>query len=207
MKRAVTVYAEMTPNPNTIKFVSDIMLMNGGETADFLTPEEAKGCSSMASALFNFPFVKSMFFANNFVTITKTDSIEWSMITNDLRDFVRAWLQENDDVVEVLPNAREVETSGGAVNPRKTVTEKAELNSEADKMIYDLLEEYVRPAVESDGGAIDFQNFDPVTGIVTVVLRGACSGCPSSTATLKGGIESLLKANMPDVREVVALEG
>jgi len=205
MKRAVTVYAEMTPNPNTMKFVADLMLMNGGETAEFISPAEAKGHSSMAEALFQFPFVESLFFASNFVTIKKTPSIEWSMITNELRDFVRTWLEEKEDVVEVIPQPREKEQAGESGAP--VISEKPELNTEADKMIYNLLEEYVRPAVESDGGAIDFKSFDEVTGIVTVVLRGSCSGCPSSTATLKGGIESLLKTHMPDVQEVVALEG
>jgi len=206
MKRNVTIYAEGTPNPSTYKLVADIMLMNGGETAEFLSMQEAKGYSTMAEALFNFPFIKSLFFANNFVTITKVDTITWEMIINELRLFVKDWLENHDDVVEKIPEARTVETtneSGDSV----ISSEAPELKTEADKMIYNLLEEYVRPAVESDGGAIDFKSFDEITGIVTVVLRGACSGCPSSTATLKGGIESLLKTHMPDVSEVVALEG
>ncbi len=206
MKRNVTIYAEATPNPSTYKLVADIMLMNGGETAEFLSMQEAKGYSTMAEALFNFPFVKSLFFANNFVTITKVDTITWEMIINELRIFVKDWLENHDDVVEKIPEAREIETTDNS-GATTTTSEAPELKTEADKLIFNLLEEYVRPAVESDGGAIDFKSFDELTGVVTVVLRGACSGCPSSTATLKGGIESLLKTHMPDVSEVVALEG
>lgn len=205
MKRAVTIYAEVTPNPSTMKFVSDLMLINGGGTAEFLNASEAKGFSPLATELFNFPFVKSLFFANNFVTITKTDSLEWDLIAKDLRDFVKDWLENNENAVEKLPEAREVEKVEGAT--KTIVSEKAILETEMDKTIYNLLEEYVRPAVESDGGAIDFKSFDDKTGVVTVVLRGSCSGCPSSTATLKGGIESLLKAQLPQVQEVVALAG
>jgi NFU1 iron-sulfur cluster scaffold homolog, mitochondrial len=205
MKRPVTVYAELTPNPATIKFVADIMLVNGGESAEFISVAEAKGHSSIAEALFNFPFVKSVFIANNFITVTKTEAIEWDYISKELRDFVKDWLQNNDNVIEKFPAPREVTVEKGT--EKFIISEKPELLTETDKLIYNLLEEYVKPAVESDGGAIDFKSFDPVTGVVTVVLRGSCSGCPSSTATLKGGIESLLKTNVPEVYEVVAMEG
>lgn len=205
MKRVVTVYAEVTPNPATMKFVTDMMLMNGGESAEFLSLEDAKGHSTMAEALFAFPFVKSVFFANNFVTVTKTEAIQWEFVMNELREFVRDWVQNNDTIVEKLPEPKSA--TGGEGEEQKIVSVKPELNTETDHMIYNLLEEYVKPAVESDGGAIDFKSFDEVTGVVTVVLRGSCSGCPSSTATLKGGIESLLKSNCPEVAEVVALEG
>lgn len=205
-KRAVTVYAELTPNPATIKFVADIMLMNGGESAEFLSLQEAKGHSSLAEALFSFPFVKSVFLANNFITVTKTETIEWDYITKELRDFVKDWIENHETVVEVFPSHREVAVENE--NKEKVlISEKPQLNTETDKLIFNLLEEYVKPAVESDGGAIDFRSFDPVTGVVTVVLRGSCSGCPSSTATLKGGIESLLKSQVPEVYEVVAMEG
>ncbi len=205
MKRTVTVYAEVTPNPSTMKFVSDLMLINGGGTAEFLSPQEAKGFSPLALELFNLPFVKSLFFASNFITVTKTDALEWDDIAKDVRDFIKDWLENNDVAVAKLPEAREVETSKGEI--KTVVSEKPVLETETDKLIHSLLEEYVKPAVESDGGAIDFKSFDEPTGVVTVVLRGSCSGCPSSTATLKGGIESLLKAQLPQVQEVVALEG
>lgn len=206
LKRAVTVYAELTPNPATIKFVADIMMLNGGESAEFLTIQEAKGHSSMAEALFAFPFVKSVFIANNFVTITKSTNIDWDLVSRDLRDFVKDWIENHDTVVEQLPAHREMAIEN-AQNEKVIVSEKPQLNTETDKKIFNLLEEYVKPAVESDGGAIDFRSFEPESGVVTVVLRGSCSGCPSSTATLKGGIESLLKSQVPEVREVVAMEG
>lgn len=205
MKRTVTVYAEATPNPATMKFVTDVMLMNGGESAEFLSEEESKGYSSLAEALFAFPFVKSVFFANNFVTVTKTEAIQWEFVMNELREFVKDWVQNNDTIVERIPDPKSISSEGG--QEQKIVSVKPELNTETDRLIHGLLEEYVKPAVESDGGAIDFKSFDEVTGTVTVVLRGSCSGCPSSTATLKGGIESLLKTHCPEVSEVVALEG
>lgn len=205
MQRVVTVYAEVTPNPATMKFVTDVMLMNGGESAEFLNAEEAKGHSSMAEALFNFPFVKSVFFANNFVTVTKTEAIEWDFVARELREFVKQWAENHDSVVENIPAPRSMASASGS--EAKIVDVAPELNTETDRLIYNLLEEYVKPAVESDGGAIDFKSFDELTGTVTVVLRGSCSGCPSSTATLKGGIESLLKTHCPEVSEVVALEG
>lgn len=206
LKRAVTVYAELTPNPLTIKFVADIMLLDGGESAEFLTVQEAKGHSSMAEELFAFPFVKSVFIANNFVTITKNSALDWDLVSRDLRDFVKNWLENNDTVVEKMPSHREVAVENEN-NEKVVLSEKPQLNTDIDKKIFSLLEEYVKPAVESDGGAIDFRSFEPETGVVTVVLRGSCSGCPSSTATLKGGIESLLKSQVPGVREVVAMEG
>jgi Fe-S cluster biogenesis protein NfuA len=205
MQRVVTVYAEATPNPSTMKFVTDVMLVNGGETAEFLSIEDAKGHSSMAEALFAFPFVKSIFFANNFVTVTKTEAIQWDFVMNELREFVKDWVQNNDTIVEKIPEPKSV--TAGEGEEQKIVSVAPELNTETDKLIHGLLEEFVKPAVESDGGAIDFKSFDEVTGTVTVVLRGSCSGCPSSTATLKGGIESLLKTHCPEVSEVVALEG
>ncbi|MCB9194663.1 MAG: NifU family protein [Flavobacteriales bacterium] len=205
MQRVVTVYAEVTPNPSTMKFVTDVMLMNGGKSAEFLSATEAKGYSNMAEALFNFPFVKSVFFANNFVTVTKTDVIEWEYVSRELREFVKSWVENHDSVVEQIPEPRSMAKTDG--NEKTIVSVKPELNTETDRLIHNLLEEYVKPAVESDGGAIDFKSFDELTGTVTVVLRGSCSGCPSSTATLKGGIESLLKTHCPEVNEVVALEG
>ncbi len=207
MKRAVTVYAEVTPNPATMKFVTDLMLLNGGETAEFLSKAETKNHSLMAEALFDFPFVKSIFIANNFITVTKTEMIEWDLVVRELRDFIKNWIEEKDAIVENIPSKKEK-----AINDTKSINvssnaEAPKLESEIDRTIYNLLEEYVKPAVESDGGAIDYKSFDEVTGTVSVILRGSCSGCPSSTATLKGGIETLLKSYLPEVQEVVAIEG
>lgn len=205
MKRPVNIYAESTPNPATMKFVADVMLVTDGNTAEYVNQQEAKGSSRLAEALFNFPFVSGIFIASNFIAITKTDALQWEYVSEELKAFVLDWLQNNEVIIENVPVEREVEVT--QAGNKETVSSEPQITTDADKQIFELLEEFVRPAVESDGGAIDFQSFDPITGTVTVVLKGACSGCPSSTATLKGGIESLLKTHMPEVQEVVALEG
>ncbi len=205
MKRPVNMYAESTPNPATMKFVADVMLVTDGNTAEYVNQQEAKGSSSLAEALFNFPFVSGVFIASNFIAITKTDALQWEYVSEELKAFVLDWLQNNEVIIENVPEEREVELTEKG-NTEK-VSSAPQIKTDTDKKIFELLEEFVRPAVESDGGAIDFQSFDEITGTVTVVLKGACSGCPSSTATLKGGIESLLKTHMPEVQEVVALEG
>ncbi len=199
------MYAESTPNPATMKFVADVMLVTDGNTAEYVNQQEAKGSSSLAEALFNFPFVSGVFIASNFIAITKTDALQWEYVSEELKAFVLDWLQNNEVIIENVPEEREVEVTEKG-NTEK-ISSAPQIKTDADKKIFELLEEFVRPAVESDGGAIDFQSFDEITGTVTVVLKGACSGCPSSTATLKGGIESLLKTHMPEVLEVVALEG
>ena len=199
------MYAESTPNPATMKFVADVMLVSDGNTAEYVNQQEAKGSSRLAEALFNFPFVIGVFIASNFIAITKTDALQWEYVSEELKAFVLDWLQNNEVIIENAPEEREVEVT--QEGNKETISSAPRIVTDTDKKIFELLEEFVRPAVESDGGAIDFQSFDEVTGTVTVVLKGACSGCPSSTATLKGGIESLLKTHMPEVQEVVALEG
>jgi Fe-S cluster biogenesis protein NfuA len=161
--------------------------------------QEAKGFSPLAEALFNFPFVDAVFISGNFVTITKTNNVDWDFIVMELREFIREWLADGKEVLIMMPNpALAAKTENVEKAPRKEFEA-----SEYDQVIVDLLNEYVRPAVENDGGAIDYVGFDK--GVVTVELKGSCSGCPSSTATLKGGIESLLCANIEAVTEVVAL--
>ena len=204
MKRPVTIYAEMTPNPNTMKFVADHMLIDPGQVVEFLNRQEAVGHSSLAEALFNFPFVTSIFIANNFVTVYKNESIEWSDISLELREFIRDWLSKNEKAVEVMPEIKEINSENET--PTGLIPEPV-INSVTDQKIVDLIAEYVQPAVEQDGGAIHFQSFNEDSGQVTVVLKGSCSGCPSSTATLKGGVETLLKTHIPEISEVVALNG
>ena len=204
MKRPVTIYAEMTPNPNTMKFVADHMLVDPGQVVEFLNRQEAVGHSSLAEALFNFPFVTSIFIANNFVTVYKNDSIEWSDVSLELREFIRDWLSQHEKAVEVMPEIQ-VDSSENEA-PIGLIPEPV-INSVTDQKIVDLIAEYVQPAVEQDGGAIHFQSFNEDSGQVTVVLKGSCSGCPSSTATLKGGVETLLKTHIPEISEVVALNG
>jgi Fe-S cluster biogenesis protein NfuA len=196
MNIPVTVYAEMTPNPTTMKFVANKHLLISGDSVEFNSIKETKGFSPLAEELFQFPFVKGVFMASNFVTVTKTDDISWDFITMELREFIRNWISEGKEVLIKMPTLKSnsdtnTETSNKIFEP-----------SEFDDAIKSLLDEYVRPAVEGDGGAIDFIGFED--GVVTVALKGACSGCPSSTATLKGGIENLLKQHLPEVKEVVA---
>ncbi len=198
MKVPVTVYAEMTPNPKTMKFVANKYLLVPGDSVEFVNLAEAKGHSPLAEALFAFPFVKGVFLAANFVTISISEDISWDYVQMELRDFVREWLAEGNEVLVKMPAPKPFETKSSEAEG------KTYEPSEYDEAIRDLLDEYVRPAVENDGGAIDFRSYEE--GIVTVVLRGACSGCPSSTATLKGGIETLLKSHLPAVKEVVAEE-
>ncbi|HLP56688.1 MAG TPA: NifU family protein [Fluviicola sp.] len=193
----ITVYVEMTPNPNTMKFVANKYLLISGDSVEFTSQAEAKGYSPLAEELFNFPFVKGVFLAANFVTVAKNDSISWDFVTMELREFIKDWLANGKDVLVMMPPPKAPAASEDESKPAKTYAP-----SEYDDAIRSLLDEYVRPAVENDGGAIDFVGFDE--GTVTVALRGSCSGCPSSTATLKGGIENLLKSHLPEVKEVVA---
>ena len=195
----ITLYAEMTPNPLTMKFVANKYLLINDQTVTFDSGAEAKGFSPLAEALFNFPFVDAVFLSGNFVTITKTDNVDWDFIVMELREFVREWLAEGKEVLVMMPtDTPKVDEAGTAKAPRKTFAP-----NELDEPIMHLLNEYVRPAVENDGGAIDYVGFE--AGVVTVELKGSCAGCPSSTATLKGGIEQLLKSNLDEVTEVVAL--
>lgn len=202
MKVPVTIYAEMTPNPSTMKFVANKHLLGIGDSAEFQSAESTKGFSPLAEELFNLPFVKGVFIASNFVTITKTDNLSWDFITMELREFIREWIADGKEVLVMLPpkDAAPVENEAGEKAPQKVFAP-----SEYDDAISDLLDEYVRPAVANDGGAIDFRGFED--GVVTVTLKGSCSGCPSSTATLKGGIEQLLMQHLPEVKEVVAENG
>lgn len=184
----------MTPNPATMKFVANKYLLISGESVEFNSYQEAKGYSPLAEALFQFHFVKGVFITANFVTITKNENIGWDFITMDLREFIKEWIAEGKDVLVQMPAPKPLET--------KSKTLKEYTPSEFDEAIVALLDEYVRPAVENDGGAIEFRSYDD--GVVTVILKGACSGCPSSTATLKGGIENLLKSHIPEIKEVIA---
>lgn len=196
MQVPVTVYSEMTPNPSTMKFVANKYLLGTGDSVEFNSLEEAKGYSPLAEELFRLPFVNGVFIASNFVTITKTDNLSWDFITMELREFVKNWIADGKDVLIQMPPKIAIPTS----NEQKPV--KVFEPSEYDQAIRDLLDEYVAPAVANDGGAIDYRGFED--GIVTVLLRGSCAGCPSSTATLKGGIENLLKQYLPEVKAVVA---
>lgn len=199
-----TIYAEMTPNPNTMKFVSNRWLITNGKSFEVLATERVGSPSPLAEALFNFPFINGVFISANFVTVTKSEAIEWQDVMMELREFIKDFLNQEDSVIirEEFLNAEEEETSveaGNSSNP------EAKDFTDFEKRIAEILDEYIRPAVESDGGAIELDSFD--NGVVKVILKGSCSGCPSSTVTLKHGIESMLKNMLPEVNEVVAING
>jgi Fe-S cluster biogenesis protein NfuA len=200
VKNPVIVYAESTPNPASMKFVASKLLVLEGATAQYLSGSETGG-SPLAAKLFQFPFVKGVFIAGNYVTITKSDVVGWEDITLELREFLRSYLSDGNIVVAELPK-KEVFTDSSFKNTTTAFTEHAVPQNETETKIVEMLEQYIRPAVEQDGGLITFKSFED--GIVTVILKGSCSGCPSSTVTLKAGIEGLLKRMVPEVKEVVA---
>lgn len=185
-KRQVNLYIESNPNPNAMKFVANFMMFNDGESYDF-ADLNAASASPLASALFEFSFVDRVFFMSNFITITKKDGFAWEEIGNELKSFIKDYLEAEKPFFE------DADT--------KTETKKEE-ESETVTRIKEILEEYIKPAVEQDGGAIIFDSYDK--GIVKVLLQGSCSGCPSSILTLKAGIENLLKSMLPEIQAVEA---
>lgn len=210
-----SVYAEMTPNPAVMKFVADRTLVPHSHQLEFRTKAEAMTCSPLATELFNFPFVTGVFMSGSMVSVTKDESLGWEMIVQQLRTYITEWLMEHAEAVEEAklenavaslgqrPSEETDATSNDALQPEGVFIDLKDVQpTEHDDTIKQLLEEFVRPAVEQDGGAIDFVAFKE--GTVYVHLRGACSGCPSSTQTLKGGIEQLLKSKMDVVEDVVA---
>ncbi|WP_116217250.1 MULTISPECIES: NifU family protein [unclassified Allomuricauda] len=196
-KEPITVYAEVTPNPAVMKFVANKRIVPA--VYEFKNIDEAKD-SPLAQELFHFPFVKEVFFDENYVSISKYDMAEWEELTMQLREFIRDFLADGKEVV-----------SAEALQKSKESTEQASTQTQYDdtsQQIIDILEEYVKPAVASDGGNILFQSYEAESKTVNVILQGACSGCPSSTFTLKNGIETMLKNMMGDkIHEVVALNG
>lgn len=208
MAFATNIYAEMTPNPATMKFVADRVIVNGHGIAEYFNANEAKDSSELAEKLFMFPFIKSVFFVGNFVTVTKNETIGWDFITMELREFITGYLRENEFAVQRVPEAKN--SAGSLAGEDKkdigaTISDHVEPKNEMEMKIISILDEYVRPAVENDGGAIHFKSFEG--GKVNLVLRGSCSGCPSSMITLKSGVETLMKQMLPEVTEVVAVEG
>lgn len=189
----VSIYTEMTPNPETMKFVAN-KLLYPGKSIDF--PEEADAFPSpLAQELFGFPFVKGVFIASNFVTLTKTQETQWEEITPFIRQFLKEYL-ESDKIVIDEEQIRDKQENKNLVSSDDT---------DVVKRIKEMLENYVKPAVEMDGGAIQYLDYD--NGTVKLMLQGSCSGCPSSMITLKAGIEGMMKRMIPEVREVVAEVG
>jgi Fe-S cluster biogenesis protein NfuA len=188
----VSIYTEMTPNPETMKFVAN-KLLYPGKSVDFKN-EESASASPLAMQLFAFPFIKSVFIASNFVTLTKTDDTEdWQDVIPSVKQFLKEYLEEGNVIIneEELATRKSESTNEIHVNDGDVV-----------KRIKELLENYVKPAVEMDGGAIQFLSYN--NGTVNLKMQGSCSGCPSSMITLKAGIEGMMKRMIPEVKEVVA---
>ncbi len=183
----VTIYSEATPNPESMKFVSNKMIL-ANDSVDFRSKDKVKD-APLAKALFEFPYVKGVFIMNNFVSITKSEDYQWFDVIPTLKKFIQEYLQEGKEVVLA----------------KKVVELTDEEETEVVRKIKQLLDDHVKPAVEMDGGAITFKSFE--NGIVNVVMKGSCSGCPSSTMTLKAGIENLLKRMVPEVEAVEAEAG
>src|SRR6476620_6178700 len=187
----ISMYTEMTPNPETMKFVAN-KLLYPGKSIDFPDMDSARP-SALATELFGFPFIKSVFIASNFVTLTKTPDTNWNDVIPAIREFLKEYLEEG----KVVINEDEVASR----KPERTNAVLAD-DSDVVKRIKELRDNYVRPAVEMDGGAIQFRSYDD--GVVNLMLQGSCSGCPSSMITLKAGIEGMMKRMIPEVKEVVA---
>lgn len=188
--RSVNIYMEANPNPNSMKFVVNFMLLQDGVSFDYPNVESADQ-SPLAQELFKLPYVDRVFYMSNFITVTKKEEVDWQEIQEEIKSVIKPYLEEEKPLL-----LEELEK-----DPLFD-----ENDSEVVKKIKGILDEYIRPAVEQDGGAIGFTSFDE--GVVTVNLQGSCSGCPASTVTLKSGIENLLKQMLPnEVKEVVAEEG
>ena len=193
MSKNVNIYLEANPNPNSLKFVTDKILINDGIIKDYPDVESAIN-SPLAISLFKFKYIKRVFikfimeqFSQKNITLTKNEDISWDDIKIELRDFIKKYIEEEKTIINKI-----------------TTEDNNTPNRDIDKKIIEVLEEYIKPAVEQDGGAIQFESYN--NGIVKVSLQGACSGCPSSMITLKAGIEKLLKRFIPEVNEVVAQE-
>jgi len=180
-----SIYAEQTPNPETMKFVFNKMILPE-EAEDYPTKEKANA-SPIAKSLFEFSFVNGVFVMNNFITITRAPETEWHEITPIIKEFLKAYVEAGEPI-SYKSDKSNIEGADNVIVAQ----------------ILDILDTYIKPAVENDGGMISFKSFNEESGLVTVELKGSCSGCPSSTVTLKRGIEGLLTRMVPQVKEVVA---
>ena len=193
-KRPVLLYTEQTPNPESLKFVTNRMLYQG--VVDFKEEDFAREWSPLAAALYDFPYVKNVYLANNYVTLTKEFNYSWDDIMLKLKEYLKGYLTDDNPIVKEGLEAELARLEA----ERGDAYDYSEEDGEIVTRIKDLIDTYVKPAVESDGGNIEFKSFDQ--GVVTVIMQGACSGCPSSTVTLKSGIEGMLKRMIPEVTEV-----
>ncbi len=196
--KATNIYIESTPNPNTMKFVANYMLVQQDFFHDFTSYTQTSG-SPLAKLLFEkFSWVKEVFFSSNYITLTKKEDTDWMEVQGAAREFITKALTKGIEVGEMVPDFHETKEPEFDEVPVNVGDE------EIVAKIKGVLDEYIKPAVEQDGGAISFHSFNK--GLVKVLLQGSCSGCPSSTITLKAGIETLLKRAIPAVETVEALE-
>lgn len=195
------IYVEGTPNPSSMKFMANKLLLVSGATAEYKSASETAD-APIAQKLFQFPFVTRVFISSNYITITKSEVVEWEEIMSELRSFLVDYLNKGNAVINKLPQQEVAKDSSFKETVSINTQHSAPANDVENKII-EVLEQYIRPAVEQDGGLITFKELKD--GVVTVQMRGSCSGCPSSTMTLKAGIEALLKRLLPDdVKEVVS---
>jgi NFU1 iron-sulfur cluster scaffold homolog, mitochondrial len=187
-KKPVTVYGETTPNPSALKFVVSRMLTKNA--IEFKNIDETSA-SPLAKELFKFPFVKEVFIDENYVSVIKYDVNDWSEITLELRTFIKQFIENGGTVLDETMNVPD------SKQEKQQIKNFDHLDTTSQQII-NILEEYVKPAVQADGGNILFDSYDPSEKRVKVVLQGACSGCPSSTFTLKSGIENMLKDMLKD---------
>ena len=186
-KKLVNIYTESNPNPNSLKFVANFMLMPEGVSRDYPDLQSAAE-APLAQLLFELPYVTRVFYMSNFITVTKTEGADWYEIKGEVQQVMKSYLEEGKPII-----TEDLEKSEFTVTGNVT---------DLELKIKGILDEYIKPAVEMDGGAISFHSFEE--GKVKVLLQGSCSGCPSSTLTLKSGIENLLKRMVPEVKEVEA---
>lgn len=188
--QVIDIYTEYTPNPESLKFVTNKMLIEH-KALDYRDKESATP-SQLAQELFEKPYVNGVFISSNFVTITKTADKEWLEIVPEIRTFLKEYVEAGKPIWDEALHNEALKAQGVD-------------RSETEQQIIDILDKYVKPAVENDGGNIVFESFQD--GRVSLIMQGSCSGCPSSTVTLKQGIEGLLKKMVPEVQEVVANMG
>ncbi len=195
-KIPVSIYAESTPNPSVMKFVANKPLVS--QSIEFKNIDEAKE-APLAQKLFHFPFVKEVFMDANYLSITKFDVANWEDVVMEVREYVRQYIESGKTIINAAVHTEDQKIS---------LEKKTKTLNDTEQQIVNILDEYIKPAVASDGGNIAFEAFDEENKIVKVVLQGACSGCPSSTFTLKNGIETMLKEMMPGkINQVEAING
>jgi len=197
-KIPVTIYSESTPNPSVLKFVANKKLVLSGH--EFKSIDDTKE-APLAEKLFHFPFVKEVYIDENYISINKYDMADWNEITLEIREFLREYLEQGKEVL-----------TANATSSKQAIEKQADIDFEklddVSKNIVNIIEEYIKPAVASDGGNILFDSYNPDSKVVKVILQGACSGCPSSTFTLKNGIENMLKEMLKDkIATVEAING